>query len=170
MKFSLKKKIAAAVAVTAVVVGGGAAYAVWTSPSGTGSGNATGYTATAGNVTSATTNGNSSDATDLYPGSSVTNTITVTNTNPYPVKVTSIADAGVGSDVVNTTCAAGTVTATSQSAAGGIAQSASGPVAIPAHSTGTYDVVYTMASTADNACQGQAFVVPLTIGSQSSAF
>lgn len=164
------KRAASVLGVTvAATLSAGVASAVWTSPDGTGDSSASGYTAVAANITSASTNGNSSGATSLYPGSSVTNTVTVTNTNPYPIKVTAIT-AGAGSAAAGS-CAAGTVNFASRNNAAGLAQNdTGGTVAIAAGGTGTYDVVVSMSSTAHNDCQGDGFTLPATVSSQSADF
>jgi hypothetical protein len=121
-------------------------------------------------VASAGANTNTSDTTDLYPGSSVVGTVTITNNNPYPIKVTRITNNG-GNTPAQGACAVGTVNATSQAIAAGIAQNdVSRTIPIAAHSSGTYNVTYTMALTADNACQGLAFSLPLIVASSSSSF
>ena len=155
MRFIPGKKALVALGTTAVVtIGAGVAYATWTSPAGTGSGSATGYSALASNITSATANtGN------LYPGgSAVTGTVTIHNPNPYAVEVTSIG-AGSSVDIPSgfggTDCPAGAVTSASQSNATGIPQSTAGnPVAIAAGSDGSCSVSYTMQAGGDgNGCE-----------------
>ncbi len=172
MKPFNKKTSAVLGAAVAATLSAGIASAVWTSPTGDGNSSATGYTAVKADVTASTGNANSSDATSLFPGSTVTNTVTVSNPNPYPIKVTAITNgAGNAAGGAANACAAGTVNVTSQSVAAGIAQNDAGStVAIPAHGTGTYNVAVTMASTANNACQGLSFTLPVTISSQSSGF
>jgi hypothetical protein len=169
-RFSASKLAITATGVAvAVTLSAGIAFAVWTSPAGSGDGSATGYTAIKADVTLAVANTNTSAATDLYPGSSVTGTITVTNTNPYPIKVTAITK-GVG-NAADGACALGTVNATNQSVPAGIAKTGGSDVVIAASGgTGIYTVTFSMASTADNACQGKSFLVPLTIASESSGF
>ena len=79
----LRKKFAVAVAVTATLAVGTAAFAFWTS---TGTGRGTGVTATPAGVTIV---GGDVDAVaqQLYPGASFDLTLTLQNTNKYPVKV-----------------------------------------------------------------------------------
>lgn len=156
-------------AAVAATLSAGIASAVWTSPTGTGNGSATGYTAIKADVTARTTN----TAEPLFPGSSVTNTVTITNPNPYPIKVTAITPgSGNAAGGLNSACLAGTVNVTgpASNAAGLPQNDVDDTVAIPANGTGTYDVTVTMASTANNACQGLTFTLPVTISSESSSF
>lgn len=170
MKITISKRASAVLgAAVAATLSAGIASAVWTSPTGSGNGSATGFTAIKADVTAAATNANSAAASSLFPGSTVTNTVTVTNPNPYPVKVTAITN-GAG-NAASGSCAAATVNVTSQTNAAGIAQNdGSSTVPIPAGGMGTYNVAVTMASTAHNACQGLTFTLPVTISSESSSF
>jgi hypothetical protein len=164
-------KRASAVLGTAVVatLSAGIAGAVWTSPTGSGNSSATGYTAVAANITAQSTNDNSAAAKSLYPGASVTNTVTITNPNPYPIVVTDITQ-GAGNSASGS-CAAGTVNFATRTNSSGLPQSGGTTTAIAANGgTGTYDVVVTMASTADNACQGLTFTLPATVASKSANF
>lgn len=160
-------KRASAVLGTAVVatLSAGIAGAVWTSPTGSGNSSATGYTAVATNITASSTN---NSAQPLYPGANVTNTVTITNPNPYPVVVTDITQ-GSGNAAAGA-CTAGTVNFATRSDSTGLAQTGTTTKAIAAGGTGTYDVVVSMASTADNACQGLSFTLPATVASKSANF
>ncbi|MEA3077669.1 MAG: hypothetical protein QOF60_2577 [Actinomycetota bacterium] len=157
-----KLAITATGVAVAVTLSAGIAFAVWTSPAGDGNGSATGYTAVKADITARVAN-----TADLFPGSSVTGTVTITNTNPYAIKVTALTK-GAG-NVVDGTCLADTVNATNQSVAAGIPQTNT-TVPIAAGGTGVYSVTFSMISTADNACQGKSFLIPLTVASQSSGF
>lgn len=92
-----KKKIAGAVAVSAVVaLGAGTAFAYWTS-TGTGSGTAGVGTDTAVSI--------ATDAvTGLYPGSTLDLNLTVQNTNPYAVFLASGIGGTVSVDSAHSTC------------------------------------------------------------------
>jgi hypothetical protein len=170
MKLFQGKKWIAVGTMTGALAAGVAAYAAvsgtWLSPQGSGSGNATGYTAIKADITSATTNDNLTGTASLYPNSSVTNTVTVTNPNPYAIIVTSI---GAGSSDALTGCAAGNVTSAALSNATGLTQDPTGTSIVPG-GTGVYDVTYTMSSTAPTTCQGKAFALTLTVGSASANF
>jgi len=148
------RKIAAVAAITAVVAGGGAAFALW-SANGTGSGQATALTAQSITVTAA------AGPATLYPGATDGDvTFTLTNPNPYPVQLTAMT-AGTITSSNPTNCPAVNVTV---DAAIGLALNlaagaTSGTLAIA-------DVV-NMASAAPDGCQGVAFTIALTLtGSQ----
>src|SRR5262245_46317509 len=78
------KRLAALVVLTILVVGAGIAYAVWT-VGGSGSGTATATSAAPLTTSVATTNA------ELYPGITGANLyLTVNNSNPFPVNVSSV--------------------------------------------------------------------------------
>ncbi|HEV8065021.1 MAG TPA: hypothetical protein VGP46_09325, partial [Acidimicrobiales bacterium] len=80
--------IGGAAAVAAVLVGGGVAFAAW-SASGSGTGSALAYTAQTVTVNTVAL---TSSSASLYPGGPAGNVyFTVTNPNPYAVKITNIA-------------------------------------------------------------------------------
>jgi len=135
---------------------GGTAYAVWSS-TGTGSG-----TATARSSLSLT--GTLSSVTGLYPGATLSVTVTVVNPNPFPVKVTAVT----GGTVTTTTsgCTTTGVAFTNQTTSNGLG--ASGFI-VPANSAGTAlpGTTVTMDNTSLNACQGATFTVPVTLTATS---
>ena len=157
-------------AAVAATLSAGIASAVWTSPTGNGNGSAKGYQSLAVTVTDPSTNANNTDATSLFPGSSVTNTIKVNNPNPYDIVVTAITQ-GAG-NTASGSCAANTVNFATRDNGDGSAllQSNGTSTEIPAHGSGTYNVVVTMISGANNACQGLDFTLPATVSSKSSDF
>ena len=137
-----------------VALASGYALAAWTS---TGSGFADAKSTTSVNSVIAP----GTDVADLYPGSTSSVTVTVSNPNAYPVTVDSIS-AG-SSAVVNTTCVAGTVTTDIRSAdVTGIVQSDNTTKVIAAGGSGTYTLVTHMGSTAVDACKLQTFTMALT--------
>ncbi|SES25554.1 hypothetical protein [Lentzea albida] len=130
---------AVVLALTTAALGSGVAYAAWTS-SGTGSattkaGTALAPVVAAGAVTTGT----------LYPGGTGDAVVTVSNPNPYPVRVTSIAPNGAG------TCGV----TFSERFPGTQLAAKSAPVAI------TFSV--TMSVDAPNSCQGATIDVPVTV-------
>lgn len=175
MKFTRGK--VAIVGATAVGALSAAAigYAVnggWTSPQGSGSGSAKSWTAVASVPSNSTTAPGDVLATALYPGGSgVTGVVSITNPNPYPIVITAIDNNG-GSDLVNTSCAAGSVNATNRdgTAAAPLTQHDGTTTVIAASGTGLYDLSYTMIAGANNACQGQTFTVNLHVNAASSGF
>ncbi len=146
----MRKRTAVIAAVAVVAVGGGVAYAAWSS---TGSGSGTVGSTTSVNSTISPVAG----ATGLYPGGGVDFQVTITNPNAYAVQVASIA-AG-SSDEVNG-CAAATVTSAAVSNPTGT---------INAGQSGTYTLHATMNANASDACKSQTFTLPLTAQLLSAA-
>jgi hypothetical protein len=166
-RFTASTKVVSGLgAAIAITLSSGVAFAVWNSPTGSGDGAATAYTAIKADITARTANSNTGAANQLYPGSSVTGTVTITNTNPYPVKVTDITP--TAGSAANGACAVDTVTAAARSLSTGLAQAGGSTVPIAAGGTGVYNVTYTMIAAADTACQGQGFTIPMTVASSSS--
>ena len=146
----MRKRTAVIAAVAVLAVGGGVAYAAWSS---TGAGS--------GSVASTTSLNSTIDpvagAGGLYPGRTVSFSVTINNPNGYPVKVTSIS---AGSSALAGTCAAGTVTSAAVSNPDGT---------INPGASGTYVLQATMSADAADACQGQSFTLPLTASLISAA-
>lgn len=148
------RKVAAVAAITAVVVGGGAAFALW-SADGVGSGQATALTAQNITVTAA------AGPATLYPGATDGDvTFTLTNPNPYPVQFTAMtAGAVTSSDPTNCPASNVTVDPATGLALNVAAGATSGTLSIA-------DVV-NMAGAAPDGCQGVTFTIALTLsGSQ----
>jgi hypothetical protein len=149
-------KITAVVGGTALTLAtAGIAYAAWSS-SGSGSGTAQSTTSTDSAIAAGTS------AADLYPGATSSVTVTVSNPNPYPVMVTSIS--GGSSALVNTSCAAGSVTSDAKAlnAAGLFQSDGSTKTIAPNGGSGTYTLVTHMIANPDNACKAQSFTLALT--------
>ncbi|MFS8098356.1 LEA type 2 family protein [Lentzea alba] len=147
----MRKRTAVIAAVAVLAVGGGVAYAAWSS-TGAGSGQV-----------GSTTNVNSTispvdGAGGLYPGHTVSFQVTIDNPNGYPVTVTSIS-AGA-SALTQSGCAAGTVTSAAVSNPSGT---------IVAGGTGTYTLQATMNADAADTCKSQTFTLPLTAALVSAA-
>lgn len=137
-----------------VALATGVAFAAWTS-------DATGFGEARSTTSIDSTIAPGSSAPDLYPGAASTVTVTVDNPNDYPVVVTAIS-AG-SSALVNTTCAAGTVTTDARTVdATGILQSNGSTKTIAANGTGTYTLTTRMAGSAVDACKSQTFSLVLT--------
>jgi hypothetical protein len=146
----MRKRTAVIAAVAVVAVGGGVAYAAWSS---TGAGTGTVTSTTSADSAIAPVSG-----AGLYPGATVDVVVSIDNPNSYPVKVTSIANS---SSNVNGGCAAGTVTTTSTGtdftpviAAGGHQQ---------------YTLKAKMNADAAEACKSITFTVPLNAQLVSAA-
>jgi hypothetical protein len=126
-------------AVATAALGSGVAYAAWTS-SGTGS-----ATTQAGTALAPVVTGGAVTTGVLYPGTSGNAVVTVSNPNPYPVTVTSIAPNGAG------TCGV----SFAERFPGTQLAANSAPVAI------TFSV--SMALNAPNSCQGASIDVPVVV-------
>ncbi|GLY49736.1 hypothetical protein [Lentzea sp. NBRC 102530] len=146
----MRKRTAVIAAVAVLAVGGGVAYAAWSS---TGSGSGSVGSTTSVNSTITPVDG----AGGLYPGKTVSFSVTINNPNGYPVKVTSIS-AGASEEVGG--CAAATVTSVAVSNPAGT---------IATGESGTYVLQATMKTDASDACQGKAFSLPLTASLVSAA-
>lgn len=160
----LRSAIAVGVAL-ALVTGTGVAYAYWAA-SGTG-------TATTGSATAAPLGvaAVASPTSTLYPGKTEDLGLVLSNTNAYPVSLTTLTAATVtSSDPV--ACPAASITlpleVTAAFATGGYVLPT--PVAVPAKSTATPATLtgfITMAPTAGDGCQSKTFTVSLSFsGSQ----
>ena len=159
------RTLLAALAVGAfVVAGGGAAYAFWTT---TGTGTGTGVTG----VTSALTLSTGTAAPGLYPGSTVTVTLTATNPNTSPIVIPSLAldtTQGTGGFTVDAGHSGCTLTAL------GFATQNNGGAGwtVPAKvgsTNGSLSIslpsALTLTANAANACQGASFTAYLRAAS-----
>jgi alternate signal-mediated exported protein len=149
----LTKGAIAVGAATTLALGGGIAWAAWSS-SGSGSGSATSATSVNSTISSDTT-GN-----PLYPGASTTFTVKIDNPNKYPVVVNSISAGSSTATGTAGACVAGSVTSAAVTAPSGT---------IAAGGSGTYTLTAHMDPNAADACQGQTFTLPLTATLQSNA-
>ena len=148
--------------IAAVLVGGmglalmtgGTAYAYWTT-TGTGTGQAAATTASAISASPATVAGG------LYPGATgVAGTVTVSNPNPFPVKVTAAGFAAPTATGGSGTCTTTGVTFTPQSL--------TTPVTVPAkvgatNGTATLNFTAAMDNTSQTGCQGATFTSTVTL-------
>jgi hypothetical protein len=151
MKNFTRRSTIAGVA-TLALVGTGIAFAAWTS-TGTGSGSADATSA----VDLAVSVGNASG---LYPTGSKTATFTVTNPNPYAVKLTG-ADAATafGVDSGHSGCNLTSLSSAAQSLTDVIAAGGTSP---------SHTVTISMDNTANDACQGASFTFDLTVHGASN--
>ena len=146
----MRKRTAVIAGVAVLAVGGGVAYAAWSS-TGSGSGSVGSTTSVNSAITPVSGSG-------LYPGVTVDFVVSIDNPNDYPVKVTSIANSQ--SDVVGD-CAAGTVTTTSTG-------TDFSPVIAP-HTSQQYTLKAKMNADAADACKSVTFTVPLNAQLVSAA-
>ncbi|MET9230405.1 hypothetical protein [Lentzea sp. NPDC003310] len=147
----MRKRTAVIAAVAIVAVGGGIAYAAWSS-TGAGTGSVTSTKELSSNITPVSGEG-------LYPGKTVSFVVEIDNPNAYPVQVTSIS---AGSSLLTEGgCVAGTVTSTASAAnPGGVIQPSQ---------KGSYTLQATMSANAADNCKSQTFTVPLTATLVSAA-
>ena len=150
-------RAAALITVPAVLCGGTAAWAFW-SATGSGSATAKGATAVALGITA-----NSTSVPGLVPGKSGSLVLTLSNSNAYPVTLTTLTSATVTSNDANA-CPHASVTASSAGAGYNLQ--------VPAGSTGTTVTLpnfLTMSTSAPDGCQGMAFTVTLAFTGVQSA-
>jgi hypothetical protein len=150
-----RKKAVVGVVMTAILVTGSVAYALWTSTA-VGPGRAGSVTAVQLTVNAA------SGAADLFPGTTQGDVyFTITNTNPYAVTFTTMA---VGPAAITNTvpgdAAACPPTNVTLAAATGLS------LTVAANTTSaTLSIanVVSMASAAPNGCQTKTFEIPMTL-------
>ncbi|WP_370963028.1 hypothetical protein [Amycolatopsis sp. cg9] len=144
------RRVLVVTAVVGATLGGGIAVAAWTS---SGAGTAGAKAGTASAPSTGTVDAAALTTGLLYPGTSGTALIRITNPNPYGVKVSGVT-------------ANGTPTATGScpgSAVTWIAQQPNSVLAAGATATLTLTTAVSMASSADDSCQGAVFTIPVTV-------
>jgi len=106
-----------------------------------------------------------STSADLYPGATGSVTLKVTNANPFPVKVTSVALQSGGVVTSNKGAACDASTGVSVTAQTGLA------AAVAANATATLTVAnaVAMSNASDNSCQGATFTIPVDVSAVSNA-
>lgn len=156
----LSRKVFLALAVVVALGVSGALYAAW-STNGSGSGYAKAITASALTLSDAS----ASTSADLYPGGTGAVKVRVTNPNPFPVRVTSVAKqtGGTITSDKGAACNASTgVTFTDQT---GLTLDLAGG----ATSTFTLSGAVSMSNASDNSCQGAVFTIPVDVTGASNA-
>ena len=131
------------------VVVGGVAIGAWNA---TGSG--TGYAKARSSSSLTLGDASASTTADLYPGATGAVKITVTNPNPFPVRITS--DKGV---------ACNSSTGVTFSPQTGLS------LALAASTTDTFTLsgAVSMSNASDNSCQGAVFSIPVDVAAVSNA-
>ncbi|MGN6252455.1 MAG: hypothetical protein ACTHNS_11630 [Marmoricola sp.] len=150
------KRVAVVGGTVAALLGGGIAFAAWTS-TGTGSG-----TATAGTSTNLRVHG--SDATGLFPTGDQTVTVTVENDNPYNVQLNSIHADSFAVDSDHSGCTVANSAVTTDSGTYGTSADDISKNGGTIHR----DLLVHMAASADNACKGATFTVTYTASADST--
>jgi hypothetical protein len=156
----LSRKLFFVVVAIAALVVSGVLYAAWST---TGSGN--GY-AKAGTA-SALTIGDASASTtaDLYPGGTGAVKLKVTNPNPFPVRITTVAKQTGGTITSDKGAACNASTGVTFIDQTGLALD----VAAGATSTFTLSGAVSMTNASDNTCQGAIFTIPVDVTGASNA-
>jgi hypothetical protein len=151
------RRLVAAVALVALLAVAGIAVAAWTiTGSGTGYAKAaSGSPLTLGDATAFT-------SADLYPGANGSVVLRVTNSNPFPVRITTVSGNGAITSNAGAACTAATgVTFTDQT---GLTHD------VAANSTATVTLAgaVSMSNSSDNSCQGAVFSIPVTVSGTSN--
>ena len=155
----LSRKFFVAVAAVGCLMVTGVIYAAW-STSGSGSGFAKAGTASALTIGDAS----ASTTADLYPGSTGSVKLKVTNPNPFAVRITTVAKqtGGTITSDKGAACNASTgVTFTDQT---GLALDVAGG----ATQTFTLSGAVSMSNASDNSCQGAIFTIPVDVTAASN--
>ena len=161
----MNRKRLVRLAVTAVVglgIAGGAAYAAW-SVNGSGSGSASAASAQGLTLTAGSASG------VLYPGASADVDTSVSNANPFPVHVSSLAldttqgQNGFAVDAGHSGCNLGSLSF-STATNGGSGWDISANSSLDVDAAGSI----TMGSGANDSCQGATFTVYLTAAAASA--
>jgi hypothetical protein len=151
-----KTIIAGAVAGAAALAGGGIAIAAW-SASGSGTGSALAYTAQSVTVNAVALSNSSAS---LFPGGPPGNVyFTVTNPNPYPIKITNITW-GTPVSANPSACSSSLISVDTGAPTSGF------NMTIPASGTSSVtqvNAVLDLSASATDTCQGNSFNVPVTM-------
>jgi len=146
------------VVLVAAAIAAGVGIASW-SISGNGSGSARASSASALNLLDAT----AFTTADLFPGATGPLKLRVTNSNPFPVRITSVSGSGTITSDKGAACDAATgVTLSNLS---GLTLD----VGAGATTTVTVPSSMTMSNVSDNSCQGAIFTVPVSVTAVSNA-
>ena len=155
------KVILSVAAAAAVLVNAGAAWAYWML-----GGEGTGV-AVAGTTVELTLTGRSDDSKPLYPGGTTNLTVTVTNQNDFPIKITSVSpgEKAVTADSAHRDAGCRTT--------GVVVANDVTPVSwdVPKNTIGVFTVPdgVRMTNSSDSACQGATFTIPVRANGVSNA-
>lgn len=153
-------------ATSSILVISAIVFAAWLAP---GSGSATSKAGSSQALS--TLDASASTSATLYPGVNGDVTVKISNPNPFPVRVTSVALDGANSDIApdggHASCSPTGVSFTDQT---GLS------IDVPAKSGGTNGSVTatltgaaSMSNASANGCQGATFTIPVTMSGSSNA-
>lgn len=141
-----------------VIAAAGLVYAAWTT---NGSGQA--YSKATNSQALTTVDVSASTAATLYPGANGDVLVRISNSNPYPVRVTGVAGSGpITADTGHPACATTGVTYTDQT---GLTID----VAAGGQGSSTLTGAAQMSNASDNGCQGATFTIPVSLTGASNA-
>lgn len=151
-------KVTAGVVLAGAMLASSIAYAAWTA---TGSGS--GYAKATSAQALTTVDVSATTTATLYPGATGNVSLRITNPNPYPVRVTSVAGSGTIDSNATAACDASTgVTFTDQT---GLTLD----VAASTSTTFTLAGSVAMSNSSHTDCQGAVFTIPVTLTGASNA-
>ena len=164
--FSARAKALGAAVAFAVIGIVGLVLAAWTT-----SGSGSGYAKAGTSAALSTVDASASTTASLYPGTNGNVKITVSNPNPFPVRVTGVSLDGTNADITadagHSDCTTTGVSFTDQSGL---------TVDVPAKSgdtngeaAATLTDAASMSNASLNACQGATFTIPVTLTGASNA-
>jgi hypothetical protein len=150
----------------AVLAVAGLVFAAWLT-----SGSGSGYAKAGSSQALSTVDASASTSATLYPGVTGDVTITVSNPNPFPVRVTSVSLNGTNADIApdsgHASCSPTGVSFTNQT---GLS------IDVPAQSGGTNGTATatltgaaSMSNASANGCQGATFTIPVNLSGASNA-
>jgi hypothetical protein len=159
MKLFTRNRIVVLTLIAGVVVGG-VAIGAWNA---TGSG--TGYAKARSSSSLTLGDASASTTADLYPGATGAVKITVTNPNPFPVRITSVTLTSGGSITSDKGVACNSSTGVTFSPQTGLS------LALAASTTDTFTLsgAVSMSNASDNSCQGAIFSIPVDVAAVSNA-
>ena len=155
----LSKKFFVVVAVVIGLMATGAIYAAWNT-SGSGNGYAKAGTASALTIGDAS----ASTTADLYPGSTGSVKLKVTNPNPFAVRITTVAKQTGGTITSDKGAACNGSTGVTFTDQTGLALD----LAAGATNTFTLTGAVAMSNASDNSCQGALFTIPVDVTGASN--
>ena len=151
------RKLVVALALVGLLAIAGIAVAAW---SITGSG--TGYAKAVSGTPLSLGDATAFTSADLYPGANGSVVLRVTNSNPFPVRITTVSGNGTITSNAGAACSAATgVTFTNQT---GLTHD----VAAGSTATVTLSGAVSMSNASDDSCQGAVFSIPVTVGGTSN--